>query len=163
VQAAAGDVEAREVALLADREQPSGQVVAPAVVAAEEALGRALLALDQRRAAVAAGVVERADLPVVAARDDDRRAGPAPQAVAAGRRQLVGVQRVQPRLLPEVPLLECEELRIRVAADRDTGSGGKPGGVPSRSCSWRMPAYSARSTASNIVVPLLDATAVASN
>ena len=120
VEAEARRVHAREVTLLAHRREPAGEVVGPAVVAAEEALGLALFLLDQRRATVPAGVVVGADAALFVAHDDDRRAGLAPQPVAAGTRQFVDVQRVQPRALPEVPLLQLEERGVGVAPARES-------------------------------------------
>lgn len=71
IQAEAGRVRVREVALLAHGKQPAGQIVGAAVITAEEPFGLALLALDERRAGLLL------------------------QSEAAGSRQFVHVQRVQ--------------------------------------------------------------------
>ncbi len=115
----AARVEPREVAFLAHGHEPAVEVVGPAVVAAEESFGLALLGLEQRRAAVAAGVVEGPDAAVLAADDDDRRPGLAPHAEASRARQLVGVQRVEPGALPEILFLEAQEVRVGVASAGD--------------------------------------------
>ena len=61
--------------LAAAAEQPPVQRVAPLVIGAHPAAGVARLLGAHRHAAVAAGVVQRAQLAVLAARDDHRVAG----------------------------------------------------------------------------------------
>ena len=109
-------VEPDEVTLVAQVHQLTVERVGPAVVGADETVAASRVRLHQRCAAMAAGVVERADLPVLATHDQDRRTGPVPEHEAAGVRQLVGMAGVEPGALPERLLLGLEEPWVVVAA-----------------------------------------------
>ncbi len=121
---AAAGVEARPVATLGHAAQLAPTVVGPAVIAADQRAARLPRVLAQhRRAAMAAGVVERADEVVVTADDDDGRAAVAPQEIAAPGRQLVHVSGVQPGALPHHAPFDGEPFGIRVATRRNVRQG----------------------------------------
>ncbi len=83
-------VEAGEVALIAQIDQLAVERVGPAVISANQPVDFPAGGLHQRSAAMPAGVVERADHIVLAAHDEDGRAGFLPKneaAAAAGVRR----------------------------------------------------------------------------
>src|SRR5512137_1085279 len=118
-------VETDEVALVAQVHQLPVERVRPAVVGADETVATPAVGLDQWPAAVPARVVERADLAVLAADDEDRRAGLGPEHEAAGIRQFVRVAGVEPGALPQALALGLEEGGIVVAAARNRGETRK--------------------------------------
>src|SRR5271167_805053 len=71
-QSARGQIQAGKIALVAQIDQSAVERVRPAVIAADEAVGLAAGGLDQRAAAMAAGVVKRSHDIVLAAHDQYR-------------------------------------------------------------------------------------------
>src|SRR5690606_8241390 len=94
-------VEIAEIMLLRHADEATLQVIAPGVIAADQQVLTSIL-LHERRAAMAAGIVEGADLVVRSAHDDDGEAEALEQLVAAGLRNLVRMDGAQPGLLPEM-------------------------------------------------------------
>ena len=68
--------------------QRTGELVGPAMIAADQLGGRAALVIDDAGAAMAAHIVEGPDHPVGAAHDDDRVAAEADHRVIAGFRHI---------------------------------------------------------------------------
>src|ERR1044072_4982685 len=81
--------------------QRSLEIVGPGVVRAHERAGVALLLAADARAAVPAGVVEGADLAVLAARKDHRVMADRPRDPVAGSRDQAAVARVEPLAPPD--------------------------------------------------------------
>ena len=84
---------------------------------------------DERRAPVLAGVVERADLPVVAADEHDGLAQLDHLEVRPRLGQLVGVRHHQPAASEDLLVLERREPGIGVAARRHRWKHREPGRV----------------------------------
>ena len=110
---AAFAVEARRVAgvgaLVLDLQQLAGVVEGPAVERAGEAGLVALLVAAQHRAAVRAGVGQRVELAVLAARDDDRLAADVDGEVVVDVRDLALVGQVDPVAFEDVLHLQFEQ------------------------------------------------------
>jgi hypothetical protein len=117
-EAVVGLVQVEELTLLLHERAPAVELVLPAVVLADELAAAAarLLAREvgpyQLVAAVAADVVEGADLAVHAAHDDDRRVGEREllREVAALAGELLDAPDVQPAALEDGLPLELVEL-----------------------------------------------------
>ena len=130
-EAALGAAQVDEVALVGDLDQLAvGDVVGPRVVLAAQVARRAALVAHHGRAAVLAGVVERADLAVGAAHDEDRQAEVVEGQVVAGAGDVVGPPGHHPHLGPQVRALELEELVAGVPAAGDVGERGEALGWP---------------------------------
>ena len=111
-------VEIDEVPLVRDLHELAGQVVAPRVELAGEPARRAALVPHHRCPPVAAGVVEPPHDAVLAPGQQDRCAGDVASLVAAGRRQLRLMGRVQPG-----PLEQVLAAPVRGSGDRCTDRG----------------------------------------
>ena len=118
---AARHVEIDEIALVAHRHQLPVERIAPPVIAADKAARLARFLGHQRGAAMLAGVVERLDLAIHGARDDDRRSGVMRQEPAAVFGHLIGVSDIAPRPLPHALFLKVEECGIGIAASGNIG------------------------------------------
>ena len=100
------------------------------MVLAAQAARRPLRLAHDGRAAVLAGVVERADLAVGAPDEQDRQAEVVEGHVVAGPGDVLGPPGHHPHLRPEVVAFELEELVARVPPARDVGELGEPVGRP---------------------------------
>ena len=125
VQRVVGPVEVLVFLHVGRADQLSVQVERPRVVRADERLAHALGALDvveELRAAVAADVVEGAQLAGVVAHDEDRLARDVAHDVVAGVRDLLGAPDADPLAPPDLLALVLPDLGARVvgAAERRT-------------------------------------------
>jgi hypothetical protein len=85
------------------------------VIAADQAFDFTAAFFNERGAAMATGIVERAYRAIFAANDDDGRAGALKEIKAARLRDFIRMTGIEPGLLPQLSLLEIEERRIGIA------------------------------------------------
>ena len=90
------------------------EIVGPGVIRAHERARVPLLLAADARAAVPAGVVEGADVPVLAARDDHRVMANRPRDPVAGSRDQAAMARIEPVAPPDAVDVRLEDLRRHV-------------------------------------------------
>ena len=134
-EAEPGRVEARLAVAARDLAQRAVEVVRPRVVGALQRRARPL-AVEDRVAAVAADVDERAQLAVAAADDHERHRAGVDAQEAAGLGDLVGAAGVVPAAPEDQLLLAREQLRVGVPARGEAVPGAQavghrvePGGI----------------------------------
>ncbi len=120
-------VEVHEVAFVGERhERAAVDLVGPGVVLAAQSSRRAALVAHDRRTAMLAGVVERADDPVGTAHDDHRVAQLGEGHVVAGLGHVLGACSDRPGSPEDVGHLQGVELVADVALLRNVGELREP-------------------------------------
>jgi hypothetical protein len=92
------------------RDQLAVEIVGPAVIGADELAGMAMLVVADARAAMAAEIVEGADLAVLAAHHDDHLRADPPGEVVAALWDRAGVAGEQPAAVEDVAQVRLEHL-----------------------------------------------------
>ncbi len=109
--------------LVTGADQAAVEIVGPLMIGADEPLCRAFGRRADARAAMPAGIVERADLPVAAADDDDRIVADLQREVVAGRRDLAIMAGEQPVAIEERLEIEPVELGIGIELPVEAHAG----------------------------------------
>ena len=152
------DVEVRGGAHFRRRAQRAVQRVGPAVVAAAQRLRRQAVALRQRTGAMAADVVEDADLAVGAAHGDHRQAGEIADDVVAGVLQLAHVREELPAAIEDQRAVERDRRGVGVVARGNavawsSGWGARSGAVSVLFIQRSIALFAGRATGAGRVRP----------
>ena len=144
LQAATTEVEVAEILAVAHREQFAVVAVRPAVITADEARALARRFRDDRRAAVAARVVERVDRAAVGVNDQDRLSRHSP---TNGNNPVPALRRCGPRAA--TTCARCVRAPARKNADPCSGRPADPADRESRPAArCALASYSIRRAAS---------------